>query len=294
MKINLRFVEVKVFGPMRWLLFYWCLSRRFLTADTPPAPHPPRARVWLLFCLQPQLPASQLAWLVLRPERRKEHPPSPKSRHKCQSNSTTCADIKHYCILTFHMCCNSAFSANTRKGAGESLFVFVLSEDSFATLRFHLSTRLGEICELDSSPRQWALKGRGIIKNFPYHISIFSIILDNFLTSEFTLWTADRCYRLYKTLTSQTHFFTTPESDTHWKSKHFTHWLNWIKHGDRIDLQLSALYSFFIPSPFTSPVKPTVLSQVMTWSAAITYNDLLCWPVTLGQRHLQHPSITST
>lgn len=28
---------------------------------------------------------------------------------RCQSNSATCADIKHYCKLTFHMDCNSAF-----------------------------------------------------------------------------------------------------------------------------------------------------------------------------------------
>lgn len=33
----------------------------------------------------------------------------PKRQNRCQSNSATCADIKHYCILTFHLYCSSAF-----------------------------------------------------------------------------------------------------------------------------------------------------------------------------------------
>ena len=39
----------------------------------------------------------------------------PERQNRCQSNSTTCADIKHYCILTFHMNCNSAFSQKPAK-----------------------------------------------------------------------------------------------------------------------------------------------------------------------------------
>lgn len=57
------------------------------------------------------------------------------------------------------MCCNSAFLQKARKEALERLFVFVLSEDSFAILVFHLSTRLVEICERRLvSPRQGAFK----------------------------------------------------------------------------------------------------------------------------------------
>lgn len=33
----------------------------------------------------------------------------PEKPNRCQSNFATCADIKHYCILTFRMDCNSAF-----------------------------------------------------------------------------------------------------------------------------------------------------------------------------------------
>ena len=49
-----------------------------------------------------------------RSRRRKEHW-LPERQNRCQSNSTTCADIKHYCILTFHMNRNSAFSQKPAK-----------------------------------------------------------------------------------------------------------------------------------------------------------------------------------
>lgn len=41
-----------------------------------------------------------------RRDRGKEErtPTFPERRDECQSNSATCADIKHYCILTFHLC----------------------------------------------------------------------------------------------------------------------------------------------------------------------------------------------
>lgn len=35
-------------------------------------------------------------------EEEERKPTFPKRQENCQSNSTTCADIKHYCILTFH------------------------------------------------------------------------------------------------------------------------------------------------------------------------------------------------
>lgn len=60
-------------------------------------------------------PASQPAILVWATARRRDQDEEertltlPKRQDRCQSNSTTCADIKHYCILTFHMYCNSAF-----------------------------------------------------------------------------------------------------------------------------------------------------------------------------------------
>lgn len=61
-----------------------------------------------------QSPTRQQSWPEPPPEgepkkRRKEQWLSPKSQDGCQSNSATCADIKHHCILTFHMSCNSAF-----------------------------------------------------------------------------------------------------------------------------------------------------------------------------------------
>lgn len=46
----------------------------------------------------------------------------PERPNRSQSNSAACADIKHYCILTFHMDCNSAFST-TAAGSLKSLFV---------------------------------------------------------------------------------------------------------------------------------------------------------------------------
>lgn len=53
-----------------------------------------------------------------------EKSPHEKSA-RCQSNSTTCADIKHYCKLTFHMDCNSAFLKIATKSL-KRLFVFAL------------------------------------------------------------------------------------------------------------------------------------------------------------------------
>lgn len=45
----------------------------------------------------------------------------PEKENRCQSNSTTCADIKHYCILTFHMNCNSAFLKMSERSLKGSL-----------------------------------------------------------------------------------------------------------------------------------------------------------------------------
>lgn len=63
----------------------------------------------------------------------------PEKPNRCQSNSATCADIKHYCILTFRMDCNSAFSWGNLKKALCLCAVWGLVQPSHVT-SFHSVT----------------------------------------------------------------------------------------------------------------------------------------------------------
>lgn len=116
-------------------------------------------------------PASQRSWPELPPggetkKRRKEHRLSPKRQDRCQSNSATCADIKHYCILTFHMSCNSAVLWIPTKTPRKALCLYAV-----CGLIFY--SRISSFHSVSGDMREWkhALRGKNL--KFLYRICYY-------------------------------------------------------------------------------------------------------------------------
>lgn len=111
---------------LRLLLLCGCLSHQFLIKDTSGSRGPQSGYSFVRnLSLQP----ASSPGLSRCQEERPRTPTLPKRQDRRQSNSTTCADIKHYCILTFHMYCNSAFLQKPAKKPEKGSLSFALSED---------------------------------------------------------------------------------------------------------------------------------------------------------------------
>lgn len=111
-------------GTMADLSAAYCLGlcrlcKFSLTTWPPGLSAPNKGQLWLrgagvrlLFCRYPHVPARPPSWPELPPEERPSRGAIfPKRQDERQNNSTTCADIKHYRILTFRLFCSSAFWA---------------------------------------------------------------------------------------------------------------------------------------------------------------------------------------